>query len=221
MLELLTGTGLATSAGLNAYIPLLMIGLLGRFTNLITLPAGWQWLQNGWVIGILVALLAIEFVADKIPLVDHVNDVVQTVVRPTAGGLAFGAASSSQTVTVSNPAEFFSTNQWMPIVAGMVISFVVHGMKAAARPVVNASTGGLGAPVASTVEDIFSVVMSFVAILFPVLIVFFLIVLVGMFVAMRRRRKRKKAEKLARQENERIARDGAQDGNTLDLYRLP
>ena len=221
MLELLTGTGLATSAGLNAYIPLLMIGLLGRFTNLITLPAGWQWLQNGWVIGILVALLAIEFVADKIPLVDHVNDVVQTVVRPTAGGLAFGAASSSQTVTVSNPAEFFSTNQWMPIVAGMVISFVVHGMKAAARPVVNASTGGLGAPVASTVEDIFSVVMSFVAILFPVLIVFFLIVLVWMFVAMRRRRKRKKAEKLARQENERIARDGAQDGNTLDLYRLP
>jgi hypothetical protein len=221
MLELLTGTGLATSAGLNAYIPLLMIGLLGRFTNLITLPAGWQWLQNGWVIGILVALLAIEFVADKIPLVDHVNDVVQTVVRPTAGGLAFGAASSSQTVTVSNPAEFFSTNQWMPIVAGMVISFVVHGMKAAARPVVNASTGGLGAPVASTVEDIFSVVMSFVAILFPVLIVVFLFVLVGMFVAMRRRRKRKKAEKLARQENERIARDGAQDGNTLDLYRLP
>ena len=221
MLELLTGTGLATSAGLNAYIPLLMIGLLGRFTNLITLPAGWQWLQNGWGIGILVALLAIEFVADKIPLVDHVNDVVQTVVRPTAGGLAFGAASSSQTVTVSNPAEFFSTNQWMPIVAGMVISFVVHGMKAAARPVVNASTGGLGAPVASTVEDIFSVVMSLVAILFPVLIVLFLIVLVGMFVAMRRRRKRKKAEKLARQENERIARDGAQDGNTLDLYRLP
>jgi hypothetical protein len=219
MLELLTGTGLATSAGLNAYIPLLMIGLLGRFTNLITLPAGWQWLQNGWVIGILVVLLAIEFVADKIPLVDHVNDVVQTVVRPTAGGLAFGAATGSQTMTVSNPAEFFSSNQWMPIVAGMVISFVVHGMKAAARPVVNASTGGLGAPVASTVEDIFSVVMSFVAILFPVLIVFFLIVLVWMFVAMRRRRKRKKAEKRARQENERIAGQGAQDDQTLDLYR--
>src|SRR3981189_2991005 len=191
MLELLTGTGLATSAGLNAYIPLLMIGLLGRFTNLITLPAGWQWLQNGWVIGILVALLAIEFVADKIPLVDHVNDVVQTVVRPTAGGLAFGAASSSQTVTVSNPAEFFSTNQWMPIVAGMVISFVVHGMKAAARPVVNASPGGRGGPGASAVEDIFGGGMSFVAILFPVLIVVFLFVLVGMFVAMRRRRKRK------------------------------
>ena len=219
VLETLTGVGLATSAGLNAYIPLLMIGLLARFTNLITLPGGWQWLENGWVLGILVILLAIEVVADKIPLVDHVNDVVQTVVRPTAGGLAFGAASTSETVTVSNPAEFFSSNQWVPILAGMAISFVVHGMKAAARPVVNASTGGLGAPVASTAEDIFSVVMSFVAILFPFLIIFFVIFLILAFVAMRRRRKRKKAEKQARQDAERIARQGSQDGHTLDLWR--
>jgi Domain of unknown function (DUF4126) len=221
VLETLTGIGLATSAGLNAYIPLLMIGLLARFTNLITLPGGWQWLQNGWVLGILAVLLAIEVVADKIPLVDHVNDVVQTVVRPTAGGLAFGAATSSETVTVSNPAQFFSSNQWVPIIAGMIISFIVHGMKATARPVVNASTAGLGAPVASTVEDIFSVVMSFVAILFPVLIIFFVIALIWMFVAMRRRRKRKKAEKLARQQAERIARQGAHDGDTLDLWRRP
>src|SRR5258705_4919327 len=110
-LQLLTGIGLATSAGLNAYIPLLMIGLLGRFTNFIELPSSWSWLENGWVLAILGVLLAIEFVADKIPVVDHVNDLVQTVVRPTAGGLAFGAASSSSTVTVSNPGDFFSSNQ--------------------------------------------------------------------------------------------------------------
>ncbi len=67
VLETLTGIGLATSAGLNAYIPLLMIGLLGRFTDLITLPGPWQWLENGWVLGVLAVLLAIEFVADKIP----------------------------------------------------------------------------------------------------------------------------------------------------------
>jgi hypothetical protein len=219
VLESLTGIGLATSAGLNAYIPLLMIGVLGRFTNLITLPGGWNWLENGWVLGILVALLAIEMVADKIPLVDHVNDIVQTVVRPTAGGLAFGAASSSSTVTVSNPAQFFSSNQWVPIVAGMVISFIVHGMKATARPVINASTVGLGAPVASTVEDIFSVVMSFVAILFPLLIIVFLVVMILMFIALRRRRRRKKAEKLARAEAERAPVTGYRDGHTLDLWR--
>ncbi len=219
VLEVLTGIGLATSAGLNAYIPLLMIGLLGRFTNLITLPGPWAWLENEWVLGILVVLLAIEFVADKIPVVDHINDVVQTVVRPTAGGLAFGAAASSQTVTVSDPASFFSSNQWVPIVAGMVISFIVHGMKAVARPVVNASTAGLGAPVASTAEDIFSAVMSFVAIIFPLLIVLFLVALVWMFVSVNRRRKRRRAEKLARLDAQRLAREGAQDGHTLDLWR--
>src|SRR3954454_2782893 len=169
MLETLTGIGLATSAGLNAYIPLLIVGLLGRYTSLITLPGPWHWLSNGWVIAILAVLLAIEFVADKIPLVDHANDVIQTVVRPTAGGLAFGAASSSQTVTVSNPSEFFSSHQWVPIVSGMAISFVIHSMKAAARPVINATTVGAGAPVASTAEDIVSVLLSFAAIIFPIL----------------------------------------------------
>jgi cbb3-type cytochrome oxidase subunit 3 len=196
--EVLMGIGLATSAGLNAYIPLLMLGLLGRFTDLMELPESFRWLENGWVLAILTALLAIEFVADKIPVVDHLNDMVQTVVRPTAGGLAFGAASSSQTVTVSDPGAFFSSNQWVPIVAGIVISFVVHSMKAAARPVVNASTAGLGAPVASTAEDFFSVTMSFVAIIFPFLIIFFLVFLGWVFYLLRKRRRRKQAERAER-----------------------
>jgi cbb3-type cytochrome oxidase subunit 3 len=213
MLETLTGIGLATSAGLNAYIPLLLLGLLGRFTNLITLPSGWQWLENGWVLSILAVLLAIEVVADKIPVVDHINDVVQTIVRPTAGGLAFGAASGAQTVTVDNPGDFFTSNQWVPIVAGILISFVVHSMKAAARPVINATTVGFGAPVASTAEDAFSVAMSFAAILFPFLIVFFLIFLLWMFFAMRRRRRRKRREK-ADQEALRAA---ARDGHTIEF----
>lgn len=213
VLETLTGIGLATSAGLNAYIPLLILGLLGRFTDLITLPSGWQWLENGWVIGILAVLLAIEVVADKIPVVDHINDVVQTIVRPTAGGIAFGAASGAQTVTVSNPGDFFSSNQWVPIVAGLLISFVVHSMKAAARPVINATTVGLGAPVASTAEDAFSVAMSFAAILFPFLIIFFLIFLLWAFFAMRRRRKRKRLDKAERE----ALRRGSQDGHTLEF----
>src|SRR5688572_1166484 len=114
VLEALTGTGLAASAGLNAYIPLLAVGLLGRYTELIGLPSTWQWLENPWVLGILVVLLAVEMVADKIPAVDHVNDVLQTVVRPTSGGLVFGASSNAETMTVTDPAEFFTTSQWVP-----------------------------------------------------------------------------------------------------------
>jgi uncharacterized protein DUF4126 len=193
VLEALTGTGLAASAGLNAYIPLLVMGLLARYSDLIDLPSGWSWLSNGWTIAILGVLLLVEVVADKVPVVDHVNDVVQTVVRPTAGGLVFGAGSSSQTVTVSDPGSFFSSHQWVPIAAGVLIALCVHGVKAAARPVVNVGTAGFGAPVASTVEDIGSVLMSLLAVLMPVLVLLGLGLLGWAAVALVRRRRRKKA----------------------------
>jgi Domain of unknown function (DUF4126) len=189
VLEALTGTGLAASAGLNAYIPLLTMGLLARYSDLIDLPSGWQWLSNGWVVAILAVLLAVEVVADKIPVVDHVNDVVQTVVRPTAGGLAFGAGSSSQTVTVSDPGSFFGSNQWVPVAAGVLIALCVHGVKAASRPVVNATTAGVGAPVASTAEDLSSIVMSVLAILLPILVLLGLVLMIASAIWVFRRRR--------------------------------
>ncbi|MEV4621263.1 DUF4126 domain-containing protein [Asanoa sp. NPDC049573] len=195
MLEALTGAGLATSAGLNAYIPLLAIGVLSRFTDVVQLPAGWGWLGNGWVMLILAVLLAIEVVADKVPVLDSANDVVQTLVRPTAGGLAFGAGTSSST-TVADPGSFFGSHQWVPVAVGVLLALGVHAVKATARPVINVGTAGFGAPVASTLEDLASVVMSVVALLLPVLIVVFLVGLVALFVwALRRRgaRKRRRA----------------------------
>jgi len=199
VLEALTGTGLAASAGLNAYIPLLTMGLLARYTDAIDLPGGWSWLANGWVLLILAVLLSVEMVADKVPVVDHLNDIVQTVVRPTAGGLAFGAGSSSQTVTVSDPGSFFGSHQWVPVAAGVLIAFCVHGVKAAARPVVNVTTAGFGAPVASTVEDFGSVVMSLLAILVPVLVLvgLGLLILLAVWVVRRRRRRRRERSQLA------------------------
>ncbi|MEV4283686.1 DUF4126 domain-containing protein [Actinoplanes xinjiangensis] len=197
MFEVLTGTGLAASAGLNAYIPLLTMGLLARYTSAIDLPSGSAWLTNGWTLTILSILLAIEMVADKVPVVDHVNDVVQTFVRPTAGGLAFGAGSASETVTVTDPGSFFTSNQWAPIAAGVVIALVVHGLKAASRPVVNVTTAGFGAPVASTAEDIGSVVMSVLAIVLPVLVLGGLGVLVWAAVWVVRRRNRRRRERAA------------------------
>lgn len=199
MLEVLTGSGLAASAGLNAYIPLLLMGLLARYTDLVDLPSGWQWLGNGWVVLILAVLLAVEVVADKVPVVDHVNDVVQTLVRPTAGGLAFGAGASSETVTVSDPDTFFSSHQWVPVLVGVLIALGVHLLKAAARPVINATTAGFGAPVASTAEDATSAVMSVVAILLPVLVLVFLVGFVWfLFWFLRRRRDRRRERAAAR-----------------------
>jgi len=190
MLEALTGTGLATAAGLNAYIPLLVIGALARWTDLMDPPAGWEWLSNGWVLVVLAVLLALEVVADKIPGVDTVNDVVQTVVRPVAGGIAFGAGSSSQTVRVTDPAAFVDSGQWVPVVVGIVLALVVHGAKATARPFVNVATLGTGAPVASTVEDATSVGLSFAAILAPLLVLVALVALVVAWFRFRARRRR-------------------------------
>ena len=192
MLEALTGTGLAASAGLNAYIPLLTMGLLARYTDFIDLPAGWDWLGDGWVIGILAVLLAVEVVADKVPVVDHINDVVQTVVRPTAGGLAFGAGSASETVTVSDPSSFFGSHQWVPVAAGVLIALGVHGVKTLSRPVVNTTTAGMGAPVASTAEDFTSVILSVLAILLPILVVVGIGLLVVAAVMIIRRRGQKR-----------------------------
>ncbi|MCP2325102.1 glucan phosphoethanolaminetransferase (alkaline phosphatase superfamily) [Hamadaea flava] len=196
MLEALTGTGLAGAAGLNAYIPLLAIGLLDRYTNLITLPDSWKWLSNGWVLIILAVLLAVELVADKVPLVDHANDVIQTVVRPTAGGLAFTAGSTSETVTVTDPGSFFESKQWVPMLIGIILAGTVHLTKAAARPVVNTLTLGFGTPVVSTAEDATSVTLSVVAIIIPVLVLLFIglfIWLMWWVVTRRRRRARARA----------------------------
>lgn len=199
VLEVLTGSGLAASAGLNAYIPLLVMGLLGRYTDLINLPGGWQWLSNGWVLAILAVLLAVEFAADKVPVLDSVNDSLQTFIRPTAGGLAFGAGATSETVAVQDPGSFFSGNQWVPIAAGVALAFGVHAVKAAARVVINTLTAGIGAPVVSTVEDATSVTVSLLAIVVPVLVIVFLVGLVVLvpWLVLKLRQRRRERRRLA------------------------
>ncbi|HEX7428884.1 MAG TPA: DUF4126 domain-containing protein, partial [Mycobacterium sp.] len=152
-MELLTGLGLATAAGLNAYIPLLALGLLSRFTDLISLPHGYAWLENGWVLTIVTVLLVVEIVADKIPALDSVNDAIQTFVRPTAGGIVFGSGTASQTAAVTDPGAFAQSGQWIPIVVGVVVALVVSLTKSAVRPAANVATAGVAAPVLSTFED--------------------------------------------------------------------
>ncbi|MCW1959203.1 MAG: DUF4126 domain-containing protein [Mycobacterium sp.] len=190
-MELMTGFGLATAAGLNAYIPLLSMGLLDRYTNLVNLPAGWSWLANGWVIAIVAVLLVVEIVADKIPALDTVNDAVQTFVRPTSGGIVFASGTAAQTAAVTDPGEFARSGQWVPVVIGVVTALVVSLTKTAVRPVANVATAGVAAPVLSTAEDITSVSLTFVAILIPALVLIILIAMIWAAVWLLRRRKRR------------------------------
>ena len=92
--NIITSFGLSASAGLNAYIPLLIVALLARFTDLIRLNETFDALTNSWVIALLLVLTLIETLVDKIPAVDTINDGIQTFVRPAAGAILFAASSN-------------------------------------------------------------------------------------------------------------------------------
>jgi len=159
-MDVFTAFGLSASAGLNAYIPLLVVSLIARFTNLIELSDSWSTLESWWVIGLLVILSIIEFFADKVPAVNHINDIVQTFVRPVAGAIVFAASSS---VAEIHPV--------LAMLAGLLIAGGVHAAKAAAvRPAVTATTAGAGNVPVSILEDIVSTILSILAIVIPVLI---------------------------------------------------
>jgi len=190
MLASLTGLGLSAAAGLNAYIPLLLVGVLARFTDVITLPEPYRWIQSGWAIGIVSVLLLAELVLDKVPVVDHVNDAVQTLVRPTVGGVIFAATTAAAQADASS---WMQDHPWVGVLLGVAVAGIVHATKATARPVVNATTVGVGTPVVSAAEDVASLAMSLVAVFLPVLVVVALLLVgwaaYGMLRRVRRRRR--------------------------------
>lgn len=181
----ITALGLAAAAGLNAYVPLLVVGVLDRL-GVIDLPSSYDGISSTPVLVVLAVLLAVEFFADKVPGVDSVNDVIQTVVRPAAGALLAAGALGVGT----------DLPPWVGIVAGLLAAGGVHAGKAAVRPVVNVTTGGVGAPVVSAVEDGTSLVASLLAILAPLLLV--VVVVVGVVAARSWWRRRREARRLER-----------------------
>jgi Domain of unknown function (DUF4126) len=189
MLASLTGLGLSAAAGLNAYIPLLLVGVLARFTDVITLPQPYQWIQSGWAIAIVSVLLLAEVVLDKVAVVDHINDAVQTFVRPAVGGVIFAATTAAAEVDNST---WMQEHPWVGILLGVAVAGAVHATKATARPLVNATTVGTGTPVVSAAEDALSLGMSLIAVFIPILVVVLLLLLAWAAFAMYRRARRRR-----------------------------
>ena len=171
--NILSAFGLSASAGLNAYIPLLTVALLAKYTKLIQLNETWEPMTSWWVIGVLIFLSLIEFFADKIPAVNHVNDAIQTFIRPAAGAIVF-AATSTQGVEVS---------PMLSLIAGLLVAGGVHAVKALAiRPAVTATTGGLANVGVSVAEDITSTAVSFLSIILPVIIACVLVLITALII---------------------------------------
>ena len=182
-MEVLSGIfaafGLSASAGLNAYIPLLVISLVARYTDLIKLNPPWDTLTSTWIIGLLVVLIIIEFFADKFPAVNHINDLIQTIVRPVAGAIVF--AASAQVITEIHPV--------LSMGAGLLIAGGVHAAKSlAVRPAVTATTAGAGNVPVSIMEDVVSTVLSILSIVIPILVGMFVILFTSWIIWMMWRR---------------------------------
>jgi hypothetical protein len=179
---LVTGIALAVAAGLNAYIPLLIAGLLIRF-DVYSFGEPYDILGSTPALIILGVLLVVEVLADKIPAVDSVNDVIQTVIRPASGAVLFAGAATGA------GAEW---SEALALILGLVTAASVHATKSVARPVINVATAGAGGPVVSTVEDGFSAGLSLTALLAPLLALILMVVLaVGLVSALRRRATRR------------------------------
>lgn len=198
MFASLTGLGLSSAAGLNAYVPLLLVGSLARFTDLLPLGTAWQWLEHPATLVILCVLLVVEFAADKIPALDTINDVIQTVVRPTSGGITFGAGASTVEISAitgeASGADGGNGFSLGPVLAGVVVALIFHVVKSLARPVANAMTFGCAAPIISFLEDVVSFFTALFAVLVPLLILVIFPLMVGGGVWMMRRRRRLKRD---------------------------
>jgi len=173
LLNIFSAFGLSASAGLNAYIPLFIVGLLAHYTDLIHLQKPWDTLANPWILILLGVLLIIEMLADKVPAVNHINDLIQTIVRPAAGAIAF--AASANVITDVHPV--------LALACGLLVAGSVHAAKAlAVRPAVTATTGGAGNVPVSILEDIVSTVVSFLSILLPIIVGTLLIVVLALVI---------------------------------------
>jgi hypothetical protein len=185
LLSLATGLGLSTAAGFNAYLPLLITGILARTTDLITLDAPFNRLEEPVVLGAIAAIGVIDFVGDKVPPVDHVLHAVGLVVAPVAGAVLALSATSDTDVL---PA--------VALIIGVLAAEATQGARASVRPLSTVSTGGIGNPVLSLGEDGLSATLSFAAIIVP-LVALVLVAAIAVLVVWAVRRARRRASSTA------------------------
>jgi hypothetical protein len=170
---IISAFGLSASAGLNAYIPLFVVGVIAHYTDWITLTSPYDVLANPWVLIALGLLLIVEMLADKIPAVNHINDIIQTGVRPVAGAILF--AASAHAITNVHPV--------IAVICGLLVAGGVHVVKSAViRPAVTATTGGAANVPVSVTEDVAATGLSILSIVIPPLVAVILIVVVTLFI---------------------------------------
>ena len=171
-----TALGLSTAAGLNAYIPLLAVGLFSRYTDLIDLPAPWDHLGDPLVLGIVALVGLADFIGDKVPVIDHGLHLLGMAVAPIVGGILALAT-----------ADAIDIEPGFAVVLGVAAALATQLGRTAARPAATMTTAGAGNSVVSLGEDGTSGTLSVTSVLWPVVAaILAVIVLVAAFLLWRR-----------------------------------
>lgn len=162
ILPTLLGLGLAASAGLKTFVPLLVMSVAARFHLFgVELAGPFAWLGSTAALATLAAATTLEVAADKIPLVDHALSLVGTVSRPAAGALAAAAAFSHLDPTVAAVAG---------LIVGAPTALAIHSAQTTTRLASTATTAGLANPAVSLAEDGAAFGAAILAIVAPLLV---------------------------------------------------
>ena len=175
----LAAFGLSGAAGLNAWLPLFVSALLDRL-DVVDLAGPFDEFSSTAGLVVLGTLALVDFVGDKIPIVDHVLHSVGTLIAPVSGAILFTGSAGAES----------STPTLLSLILGALVAGSVHAARTTARPAATATTGGLGNPVVSLGEDLTSGLLTALAFIAPVVAVALLVALLaGLVVAVRRLRR--------------------------------
>jgi len=169
VLPALLGLGLASATGLRTFLPLLMLALAARFEMFgVRLIDQMDWLVAWPAIAALATATVAEFAGDKVPAIDHALNAVGYVTRPVAGAVAAGSV-------------FWGVDPAAAAIAGIIVgapaALAFNAAQTGVRVGSTATTGGLGNPVVSLVEDFLAFMTVFIAFVAPILIPIVLVVL--------------------------------------------
>ncbi|MGZ5436968.1 MAG: DUF4126 domain-containing protein [Pyrinomonadaceae bacterium] len=153
--------GASWVSGINLYATVATLGLLSRFANL-KLPGELDVVTNWWVIGVALFMFVVEFVADKVPVVDSIWDVIHTFIRIPAGAVIAATAFG----------DFDRSVQVVALLVGGGLALSSHGTKAATRALINTSPEPFSNVVVSLAEDALVIVAVVLALFLPVLVFF-------------------------------------------------
>jgi hypothetical protein len=187
-----TPFGLAFASGLNAYLPLLAFAFSVRWLHLYKVNPNFAFITSNWFIVVLVILTILDFVADKIPLIDHAWNAIHTVIRTIAGALVAAASSNSLAGGIHIPTTISDHGKGVyvafgaatvtgiallliPLVGGG-LAFLSHVTKSTTRIVSTITTAGVLNIGLSVLENVLVVIIVLLS-LFASTIMFILLVL--------------------------------------------